>query len=350
MLHSEAFTGMGSTVARDWVVFTFFGAVSAVITACICAVILRWRVLDVPGERSAHIRPVPTLGGLGILLGTGATLACGGLFFPLPPIWPALSIGAAILCVLVYDEIRPLGRMAKLAIQCGASLVLIGGGAVLHRIDLPIGGALHLSWAAMPLTFLWLVGVQNIYNFMDGLDGIAGVEGCLVSGLIAGLALSFFPSLAPVCFVLAGSALGFLFFNFPPARIFMGDVGSHFLGLMLGVIAIWGESEGVPFWIVIFCLGTFLYDGTYTLSRRFFRGENITQAHRFHLYQRLNRMGWTPRSVLGLYGGFTVLLGAVGYFYLFGYPDLALGLGCVVVALMVIGTAWLERCWNHLSS
>jgi UDP-GlcNAc:undecaprenyl-phosphate GlcNAc-1-phosphate transferase len=325
----------------------FIGAaVSAVISACICFLILRWRVLDVPDDRSAHIQPMPTLGGLAILLGTSITLALGGLFFTLPPIWFALSASTVILCVLVYDEIRPMGRIAKFVIQCGASLVLIGGGVVLDRLDLPFVGVLHLSWAAMPVTFLWLVGVQNIYNFMDGIDGLASVEGFLVSGLIAGLAISFASSSAPVCFVLAGSALGFLFFNFPPARIFMGDVGSHFLGLMLGVIAIWGEPEGVPFWIVVLCLGTFLYDGIYTLLRRLFRGENITQAHRFHLYQRLNRLGWTYRSVLSLYGGFTGLLGIVGYLYLFGFHHIALGFGCVVVVLMVIGTAWIERRWR----
>lgn len=331
------------------VYFLFIGAaVSAVMTACICFFILRWRVLDMPDDRSAHIQPMPTLGGLAILLGTGMALAPGGLFFTLPPIWPALSIGTAILCVLVYDEIRPMGRLAKFVIQCGASLVLIGGGVVLHRLDLPFVGVLHLSWVAMPVTFLWLVGMQNIYNFMDGIDGIAGVEGFLVSGLIAGLAISFSSSLAPVCFVVAGSTLGFLFFNFPPARIFMGDVGSHFLGLMLGVIAIWGEQDGVPFWIVVLCLGAFLYDGIYTLLRRLFRGENITQAHRFHLYQRLNRMGWTYRSVLGLYGGLTGLLGAVGYFYSFGYHHLSLGSGCMVVVLMVIGTAWVESRWRAI--
>ncbi len=310
--------------------------------------IARWRVLDVPGERSAHVRPVPTLGGLGIVVGTAAALVCGGAFFPLPAVWPALSVGAAILCTLVYDEIRPLGRVSKLAIQCSASLVLIGGGAVLYRVDLPVVGAVQLSWGGVLLTFLWLMGVQNIYNFMDGMDGIAGVEGCLASCLIAGLAASISPSLSLVCIVLAGACVGFLCFNFPPARIFMGDVGSHFLGLMLGVIAVWGASEGVPFWIAVLCLGAFLYDGIYTLLRRLLRGENITQAHRFHLYQRLNRMGWTPRAVLCLYGGFTGMLGAVGYCYFFGYPHLSLGVGCAVAALMGLGTAWLERCWRRL--
>lgn len=332
------------------VVLVFLFVVAVAIAAGVCAVIARWRVLDVPDERSAHVRPVPTLGGLGIVVGTAVALVCSGLFFPLPVVWPALSVGVAILCMLVYDEIRPMGRVSKLAIQCGAALVLISGDVVLYRVDLPVVGAVQLSWAAMPLTFLWLVGVQNIYNFMDGMDGIAGVEGCLASCLIAGLTAFVSPSLTLVCMVLAGACVGFLCFNFPPARIFMGDVGSHFLGLMLGVIAVWGASEGVPFWIAVLCLGAFLYDGTYTLLRRLLRGENITQAHRFHLYQRLNRMGWTPRSVLCLYGCFTGLLGAVGYFYFFRYPYLSLGFGCVVAALMVLGTARLERCWRRLSA
>jgi len=164
--------------------------------------------------------------------------------------------------------------------------------------------------------------------------------------LVAGIAISASSSLASVCFVLAGSTLGFLIFNFPPARIFLGDVGSHFLGLLLGTVAIWGEQEGVPFWIVVFCLGAFLYDGTYTLFRRLFLGKNITQAHRFHLYQRLNRMGWTYRSVLKLYGGFTVLFGAVGYLYFFEYRHLAFGFGSAVISCVFFGTIWIERAWQ----
>ena len=235
--------------------------VSALTTACICFLILRWRVLDVPDDRSAHNQPMPTLGGLSILLGMCIVLIFGRQFLVLPTLLPSLGASAAVLCVLVYDEFRPLRRITKFIIQCIAALVLIGSGVLLRHIDLPFFGVLHLSWAAMPLTLLWLVGVQNLYNFMDGIDGLAGQEGFLVSTLVGGMAVFFSPELAPFCFVLAGSVLGFLVFNFPPARIFMGDVGSHFLGLVLAVLAIWSEQEGMLFWIVVCCLGSFLYLG-----------------------------------------------------------------------------------------
>ena len=324
----------------------FIAVVAALITSGLCVLILRWQILDVPGDRSSHMSPVPTLGGLGILVGTTIVLVSGEWFWAMPPILSELYGAIVILSLLVYDEIRPLGRGMKLVIQSGASVLLIYGGVVLDHINVPFIGVLHLFWAGLPVTFVWLVGVQNIYNFMDGLDGLAGVVCCVVSIWVAGVAFSISSSLVFICFGLTGSVLGFLVFNFPPARIFMGDVGSHFLGLVLGVVAILGEREGVPFWFVCFCLGAFLYDGTYTLLRRLFRGENITHAHRFHLYQRLNRLGWTYGSVLKLYGGFTGLLGGAGYLYLFGYHLVAFGCGSGLAVFVLIGTIWLERRWK----
>ena len=128
----------------------------------------------------------------------------------------------------------------------------------------------------------------------------------------------------------------------------MGDVGAHFLGLVFGMLAVVGEGEGIPFWVSVVFLGAFLFDTVYTILRRLCRGENITMAHRFHLYQRLVRLGWGYGRVDLMFGVCNLLLGAVGYLYLYGYPTLALAVGCGTAALVACGTVWVESSWRNV--
>ncbi len=331
-----------------FLVFILSVVLSAGLTFGIRAFMVRWRVLDIPNERSSHSQPTPTLGGLGIIFGVGGSLLLGHILFGLPnvPILQAIGFGTLIILILIYDEIRPLGRFSKLLVQILSSLIVMWAGVILHRIEIPVFGEINFDWAAFPITLLWLVGLQNIYNFMDGIDGIAGSEGFLVSGLICGLAFFLMPSLAPVCAAIAGGALGFLFFNFPPAKIFMGDVGSHFIGLSLASVAIWGETHHIPFWITALFSGVFIYDATYTLFRRLFQGENITLAHCTHIYQRLNRMNWSPLRVTIWFGTGTLMFGLVGYLYAFGFHSLAFWVLGIFVLLIVVGTVCLEYDWR----
>ena len=330
------------------VTFLLAAIVALTVTAAVRFLMLRVGVLDVPNFRSSHSRPTPTLGGIGIVAGTAAALVfgCGVLQLPLPLSPKALVGSTLILCVLCYDEIRPMGRLSKLIVQAGASLLLIEAGVVLHRVSFPGFGQIALGTMALPVTFLWLVGHQNLYDFMDGIDGMAGMEGLLVAGLITGLSVSFAPVLTPFSAALAGAALGFLLLNFPPARIFMGDVGGHFLGLMFGAVAIIGEAKGIPFVVTVLFLGAFLFDSVYTIFRRLLRGENITLAHRTHIYQRLTMLGWSHRRVDFWFAVCTLLLGGTGYLMAFGYAILSLVVGGMTGVLMVGGTVWVERRWR----
>ncbi len=318
-------------------------------TATVRFWMVRIGILDVPNKRSSHSRPTPTLGGIGIIVGTGVALALGyGLLdFPPLPFLKALAGSTLILGILCYDEIHPMGRLSKLAVQAGASLVLVGAGVVLHRISVPGVGEVALGWMALPVTLLWLFGLQNLYNFMDGIDGIAGVEGVLFGGLIAGLSVGYAPVLTPLSTALAGATLGFLFLNFPPARIFMGDTGGHFLGLTFGAIAVVGEAEGLPFVVTLLFLGAFLFDSVYTIFRRLVRGENITLAHRSHIYQRLNILGWSHLRVDLWFALCTLLLGGAGYLAVYGYVVPAL-VACALAGTLIIGgTVWVESRWRH---
>ncbi|MDP6778058.1 MAG: hypothetical protein QGI83_14975 [Candidatus Latescibacteria bacterium] len=193
---------------------------------------------------------------------------------------------------------------------------------------------------------LWLVAEHNLYNFMDGIDAIAGSEGLLVAALICGLSVTLAPVLTPLSAAVAGGALGFLFLNRPPARIFMGDAGGHFLGLTLGAFAIIGEGHGIPFVVTGLFLGAFLYDSVYTIFRRLARRENITLAHRSHLYQRLNIMGWSHLHVDLAFAATTLLLGASGYLVAFGYSSAGIALGCLTIVAMVGATVWIEKRWR----
>jgi len=327
-------------------VILFFSAVLVgwVLTAFVRFACLRWQVFDVPNPRSAHQSPTPTLGGVALIIGFWMVIgACLLSNIVLPDFLIGLMGASVGLCFLIRDEVRAMGRLEKLGVQIFAAGVVIVGGSSLESVTLG-DHVYEFGYLGVVLTGLFLVMLQNLYNFMDGLDGFAALEGLLVSGALAFLFWTGAPSLARFLLVLGGVTFGFWIWNKPPARIFMGDVGAHFLSLCFGLAAIQGESMGVlPLWMAILPLGAFLFDSIYTLIRRLFRGENITLAHRFHLYQRLQVLGWTPRAINRVYALFTLLFSGCAMFLKFGFISPGYGLLGATAALMGIGTGYVER-------
>ncbi|MGQ9658728.1 MAG: MraY family glycosyltransferase [Thermochromatium sp.] len=268
--------------------------------------------LDLPNARSLHVRPVPRSGGLGVLAGVGLTLlAAFGLgWMGGELIW---ITGALTLVALVsfLDDLGDLSPWLRLAVHALAAGSLMMGGLVWSEIDLPGLGWMPPDWLAHGLTLLFVVWMINLYNFMDGLDGLAG--GMAVFGF---LALAWFgwrgeePVYTLVCLGVAASAGGFLVSNFPPARIFLGDVGASSLGLLAAALALWGRELGLfPLWVAALVFSPFIVDATWTLIARLVRGERVWEAHRSHHYQRLVLAGWSHRrTVLRAYG----LMAAVG--------------------------------------
>jgi UDP-GlcNAc:undecaprenyl-phosphate/decaprenyl-phosphate GlcNAc-1-phosphate transferase len=250
----------------------------------------RWRILvDQPNARSSHSLPTPRGGGVGLVAGT---LLAGAWFAQ--PVAGAIGIaaGAAIAAAAgLADDARAQGAYVKFGAQFFATALAMAGGAIFDVVHVPGIGPVALGLFAIPVTFLWFVGLTNAYNFMDGLDALAGSTG-LVAAAFAGLFL-----------VLAASCAGFLPFNLPRARIFMGDVGSQFLGFCfagLGVLAANVEDGGRLFWLVPILLMHFLFDTIATAIRRAANGENVLAAHRSHLYQRLNQSGVSHGRVAAL--------------------------------------------------
>jgi UDP-N-acetylmuramyl pentapeptide phosphotransferase/UDP-N-acetylglucosamine-1-phosphate transferase len=167
-------------------------------------------------------------------------------------------------------------------------------------LDLP-GGSWELSYVGgVALSALFIVWMINLYNFMDGMDGFAGGMTVFGFGTFAGLGwIAGHDSFLIVNLIIACASAGFLYFNFPPARIFMGDIGSSTLGLMAATLSLWGARDGVfPFWVAMLVFSPFIIDSTVTLARRLSRREKIWQAHKTHFYQRLVQAGWGHRKTV----------------------------------------------------
>ena len=288
---------------------------SAWLTRLLCHPAAPFQILDHPNERSLHERPTPRGGGLAILI---AFLVCGAAVSLFYPIRGLAEITLSIIVVSIVSflddrySVPPIYRFLAHGI---AAAVILYGGFSLQKLEIP-GVTWHWSYVAGSLfSAVFIVWMINLYNFMDGMDGFAG--GMAVSGFGAFAILGWMAghdAFMAINLIISAAAAGFLIFNFPPARIFMGDIGSSVLGLLAASLSLWGARDGVfPFWIAVLVFSPFIVDATVTLIRRLLRREKIWQAHKTHYYQTLVQAGWGHRK--------TVLL------------EYAIMLGCGVTAL-----------------
>ncbi|ABY97285.1 glycosyltransferase family 4 protein [Pseudomonas sp. SbB1] len=249
-------------------------------------------IIDVPNARSSHSIPTPRGGGVSIVLAFLAALAVMTLQAGAQTdALVALGGAGALIAVLGFmdDHGHIAARWRLLGHFAAAVWILywLGGLPVLQVF----GWSLDLGWAGAVLAAIYLVWLLNLYNFMDGIDGIASVEAitvCLGACLLYWL--SGHASMTALPLLLAAAVAGFLFWNFPPAKIFMGDAGSGFLGIILGGLSLqaaWLSSQ--LFWCWLILLGVFIVDASYTLVRRLLRGDKVYEAHRSHAYQFASR-------------------------------------------------------------
>jgi UDP-N-acetylmuramyl pentapeptide phosphotransferase/UDP-N-acetylglucosamine-1-phosphate transferase len=286
--------------------------ISLVLTRRFCDPTSRFHVLDQPNARSLHTQPTPRSGGLAIL---AAVYVCGIAaiyWFAMPAdTYYGLIGGSSLLIagVSYLDDRFKLPSSVRFIVHTLAAALITFGGLVISRLELP---GLEFSlpyWIAVIFTLLFVVWMLNLYNFMDGMDGIAGGMAVFgfgtfaVFGLLAGATLFSVLNL-----IIAAAALGFLVFNFPPARIFMGDVGSSTLGFLAAALSLWGVRDGIfPFWIALLVFSPFIVDATVTLLRRLWRRERVWHAHKTHYYQRLVQAGWGHRKTVLL--EYAIMLG-----------------------------------------
>jgi UDP-GlcNAc:undecaprenyl-phosphate GlcNAc-1-phosphate transferase len=264
--------------------------------------------LDHPGPRRIHRDPVPTLGGLALAAATlGVAWLARALPGPARELDPRPLVGLSlaaipILALGVVDDLRGVSAPVKLVIQACAAMVLLHFGYGVPQLTNPFGAPFQSGWANGPLTVVWVIVVINAINLIDGLDGLAAGAVLIASLTLWWVARShgdFYVMF--IASLLAGATCGFLRYNFPPARVFMGDTGSHFLGLALAAVSLLENRKGTATVTLLFplvALGVPMTDTALAFVRRMVRGDPVFRADSGHLHHRLLRLGLPPRGAL----------------------------------------------------
>ncbi|WLR50618.1 MraY family glycosyltransferase [Bacillus tianshenii] len=260
--------------------------------------------VDQPNQRKVHQRIMPRLGGLAIYLS-----AMIGLLIMMPDnefTWP-LIIGATIIIITgVFDDMYEISPKVKMLGQFLAAAVVIFGGVQIDFINLPFNSTIHFGIFAVPLTFFWIIGITNAINLIDGLDGLAaGVSSIVVLTISIMAIIVPNPFVMVVGFILLASTVGFLFYNFHPAKIFMGDTGALFLGFMISVISLLGFKNITVFSLLlpVIILGVPISDTFFAIIRRIVHKKPLSAPDKSHLHHCLLRLGFSHRTtVLIIYG------------------------------------------------
>lgn len=311
----------------------------------------RLGLVDRPNERSLHCKPTPRGGGIGIAL---VFLAGWPLALALLAGWPGIDVwwlvllGFGVAAVNIADDRSPIPAKLRLIMHVAFAAGAVTAVGWFEVLLVPGVGLVSLGITGGALTLAWILGLTNVTNFMDGADGIAGMQ-CLVAG-IAWTAAGYWigiPSITIAGALIAGACSGFLFHNWSPAQVFMGDVGSAFLGFTLATLPVLAVQELItegpvaagrlPVFSVI-VMWPFVGDGMFTFVRRLLRRESVLQAHRSHLYQRLVLAGWAHPRVCLLYSAWAVFMAVAAFL------DLARagrGVGPLTAAGLSLLAVWL---------
>ena len=330
----------------------------------ICRTALALGVVDLPGERKIHTTPVPRIGGVVVALSIGATILAAIVINWLVPSglnlsrwWPVLAGGTIIFLGGLVDDLQPLSAWGKFLTQAAGALVAIGMGVRVDEVSLFGNDPVQLGMFAVPLTLLWIVGITNAFNLVDGLDGLAAGLGSIAAATCAALfAIRGDAQDAGLLIIVLGALLGFLPYNFNPARMYLGDSGSQLIGYLLAVLAIRGSQKQATVLAVVIPLLIFglpILDTLLSMARRFAAGfresfvldlparyaratKQMFQGDRDHIHHRLVELGFSHRgAVLALYTTAFLLSGFAFASVLAQYRNAALILISVGVATVI---------------
>lgn len=306
--------------------------------------------IDVPdGKRRVHKSPIPRLGGLAIFFGFLVAML---FFIDIDTQTRGILIGAIlVVAVGIIDDVKQLRASIKLVAQIIAAIIVVLHDVKIIAISVPTffveNGILPLGWFSIPITILWVVGVTNAVNLIDGLDGLAvGISSIATFSLFFIAILAGEPTVAMISAALAGSCLGFLPYNFNPAKIFMGDTGSTFLGFILSVICIQGLFKGyaiISFIIPFLILGLPIFDTSVAIARRIHNKRPIMGADRGHLHHKLIDMGFSQKQTVAILYVIAMILGLSAVILVERGAQTAFLLISVVLLLLFFGsriTSW----------
>jgi UDP-GlcNAc:undecaprenyl-phosphate GlcNAc-1-phosphate transferase len=330
-------------------------ALTVSLTPVITALARRAGALDRPGPRRIHREPVPTLGGIAFLV---ATLGTAWIARVLPgpareldmrPLTGLTLAALPLLALGLVDDLRGVGPWTKILFQIGAGLVLVHFGYGVPRLTNPFGPAIEVGVLSGPLAILWLLVVVNAINLIDGLDGLASGVVFIASAtlwLVGRMHADFYVMFLAA--LLIGSTLGFLPWNFPPARVFMGDTGSHFLGLALAAASLLEnrkETAALTLLLPLVALGVPLADSLRAALRRLGRGQHVFRGDTEHIHHRLLALGLRPRQVLAVLWGVCVVCGLIAT--LLAYLPRQLTLPATVALALILFTLFrMRRLWR----
>ncbi len=337
---------------RTYLIAFLMAAIVTAATTAIVLVLARAKgVMDTPDRRRTHGQPVPSMGGIGIYVGFVTPVIAlmlwdndisRAVFGAKNLLTAVLGGGSAMLLLGIADDVRGLRARHKLAGQVFVAVTVFALGVRISAVDVPWFGMVDLGWFALPVTVLWIVGVTNAINLIDGLDGLAAGVVFFVAllGIICGI---HGESRAGALLVsaLAGASLGFLIWNYNPARIFMGDTGSLFLGVTIAMLSIENSHKGsttVALLVPVVALGVPITDVTLTVLRRFLEQRPLFAPDRGHIHHRLMDGGLGHRrSVLVLHGATVILVISAMAIYIGRNWTLGLAVAVplVVLALMI---------------
>jgi UDP-GlcNAc:undecaprenyl-phosphate/decaprenyl-phosphate GlcNAc-1-phosphate transferase len=305
-------------------------------------------VAEPDGDRHLHSRPTPRLGGIALFAGFAVAVAIFGSSIQLR--WQVIAVTAAITLAMAIDDILDLSWQSKLLIEVGVGVLTAALGITITIIAVPGGHPVSvwdLGWLAAPITVVWIVGMQVSVNLLDGADGVAAGVIAIVAGVCLLAAINRLTGatggdqagVLVLSGALMGCCLGFLVFNLPPARVFMGDSGSHFLGVALAVITILGVSKivvGLSILVPLIALGLPIGDTLFAIVRRALSGRNPAAPDAGHLHHRLRRVGMTPFETAFTFYLVTGILGCLAL-TIYGHRRIIyIALGVLVVALIVV--------------
>jgi len=315
--------------------------ITLVLTPFVKKLAVRMGAMDQPAARKIQKIPMPRMGGLGIYLAFVVAVLC---FLPLTKEIVGLLLGATVVVIMgIVDDIRDLPAKLKFGIQIIAALIAFGFGIRIEWLTNPMGGMMYVGHISVLLTVFWIVGITNTVNFIDGLDGLASGVSAIISFTILIIAIvEKNLAVSVIMAALLGGTLGFLPYNFNPAKIFMGDTGSLFLGFVLAAASVMGSLKNATTLVSfsVLAIGLPIFDTAFAMLRRFLHHQPIMQADRGHMHHRLLDMGFSHRqAVLVLYlisACFGILAIGLNYTDTVNAVKFLVIMGGVMVALVVL--------------
>lgn len=298
----------------DLMIASFIALISTfILTFGVRKFAFRFNFVDFPNQRKIHKHVTPRIGGLGIFLGA----ALGLLYLQPEHIHlTGISLGALVIVITgLLDDRLDIRPIIKLTGQLVAASFLISSGLIIEKVTLPFFGMIELGAFSVLITFLWVVGITNAINLIDGLDGLAsGVSTIALSSMFVMALIDLQIFAAFLCVVLIGANLGFLYHNFYPAKIYMGDTGSNFLGYMIAVISMLGLFKNIAlfsFVIPVIVLAIPIFDTLFAILRRASNKQGIMMADNKHIHYQLLDAGFSHRQTVLIIYGFSFIFGVL---------------------------------------